>query len=354
MLLIYLNCFVLKFVFAHSRQTISVCTCSERNDNDVVKCLINKSMRFRISWLAFVTLAAVSFWALHVVFREDCTPLKLNARSDISLAVVSPDAAFSADVWVLNCITWDKQRQSSNPENVVVHDFGVNRTFAVGESADQRRLFFHRIFAARDWPADDPSYNGLKASGPGSMLRNAQNMIAVLHSVISHVKSSLGKSTVSVFDVACGDMQWMPYVLDSRSDIVYTGADIVPDIIAHHKKKLKRLRTAEFVVHDVVSVPLNRSYDIILLRDVLQHLWMVDAMMALKHLSESGSKFMLATTFHDTAVNVDVDKEALGGRKSSYNLERPPFSLESPVCSSFDWNMEYISLWNLPLKQISV
>jgi len=237
---------------------------------------------------------------------------------------------------------------------LIVQDFGVNRTLAVGESPDQRRLVFHRIFAARDWPADDPSYLGLKASGPGSMLRNAQNMIAVLHSVISHVGSYLGQSTVSIFDAACGDMQWMQYALAARSDVRYTGADIVPDIIAHHRKKLRRLRNAEFVEHDVVSQHLNHSYDIVILRDVLQHLWMADAMLALRRISESGNKFLLVTTFPDTVVNVDVNKESLGGRKSSYNLELLPFSLESPVCSSYDWNTEHISLWKLPLKQIFV
>jgi len=255
--------------------------------------------------------------------------------------------------WVMDCITWDRRRQSSNLEDVILQNFKVNQTFAGGESRDERRLFFHQIFAARDWPADDPSYRGLKASGPGAMLRNAQNMIAVLHSVMSYVRSHLQKSTVSLLDVPCGDMQWMPYVLDARSDVLYTGADIVPDLIAYHRKRFKKLKNAEFIEHDIVSVPLNHSYDIILLRDLLQHLWMVDAVMALKHISESGSKFLLATTFPDTVVNVDVDKSVLGGRKSSYNLEQTPFLLKSPVCSSYDWNVEHISLWKLPLRQIS-
>jgi len=253
---------------------------------------------------------------------------------------------------VVDCVTWDRKRQSSKLQDVIFQDFGLNKTFVVGESSDERRLIFHRIFAARDWPADDPSYHGLKASGPGAVLRNALNVIVVLHTVISHVRSRLQKSTVSLFDVPCGDMQWMPYVLNARSDILYTGADIVPDIITYHQQKFKTLKHAKFVEYDIVSVPLNHSYDIILVRDLFQHLWMMDVMTALKHISESGSKFLLATTFPDTVVNVDVDKSALGGRKSSYNLEQPPFSLESPVCSSYDWNIEHISLWKLPLKQI--
>ena len=341
---------------------VSVCFYTQPSDNFRVyfmtcfvlgkKTLNCRSMRFRISWIAFVTFVVFCFCALYVVFRQDWPPS--NAQIDEAHTVTSDSASFAADGWVLDCITWDKKRQASTPEDV--QDFGLSRTFADGESTDQRRLFFHRIFAGRDWPADDPSYHGLKASGPGSMLRNAQNMIAILHSVTSHVRSYLGKSTVSLFDVACGDMQWMPYFLEARKDVVYTGADIVPDIVTHHKKRLtlKRFRNAEFIEHDVVSTPLNRSYDIVLVRDVLQHLWMVDAMMALKRVSDSGSKFLLATTFPDTFMNMDVNKEAIGGgRKASYNLEQSPFSLVAPVCSSYDWNVEHISLWRLPLKQIA-
>jgi len=309
-------------------------------------------MRFRISGRGvFVALTVFCFSALYIglVLRQDCLPSNVATVTDV---VWSTDHPFADDSWVLDCITWDRIRSKPKPEDVVLQDFGSNRTFAGGESPRQRRLFFHRIFAARDWPADDPSYRGLKASGPGAMLRNAQNAIAALHSVISRVKSHLGKSTVSLLDVPCGDLQWIRHVLDARADILYTGADIVPDIIAHHRKTFKTLRKAEFIELDVVSMPLNHTYDIILVRDLLQHLWMVDAVTALKRLSDSGSRFLLATTVPDTAVNEDVNKLALGGRKSSYNLERSPFSLESPMCSSYDWNVEHISLWNLPLKQI--
>lgn len=302
----------------------------------------------------FIIFAVVCFVASFVIFKQNCPLPNIRGYVSSAAAVSSREKSFAVDGWVLDCITWDRKRQTEKHENIILQDYRINQTFSVGESSDQRRLFFHRIFAARDWPADDPSYNGLKASGPGSMLHNAQNIIAVLHSVISHVKSHLGKSSVSIFDAACGDMQWMRYVLGARSDIDYTGADIVPDIIAHHRKKFKRLQNAKFVEHDVVSKPLHRSYDIILVRDILQHLWIADAMMALKRLSESGSKFLLATTFPDAVVNVEVDKLALGGRKSSYNLERLPFSLQSPICSRHDWNVEHLSLWKLPLKQLNV
>jgi len=311
-------------------------------------------MRFRISRHTFAIFAIFCLLTLYIILNVYCS------SANVGTTVTVPNAPVSLGVegWVLDCITWHRKRQSSKQgKGEILQEFRVNRTsLELGESPEQRRLFFHRIFAARDWPADDPSYQGLKASGPGSMLRNAQNMIAVMHSVIGYVESYLGQSEVSVLDAACGDMQWMSYILNARSDIQYTGADVVPDIITHHRRTFKRrLKNVEFIEHDIVSQALKHSYDIVVMRDVLQHLWMSDAVAALRRVSESGSKFLLVTTFPGTAVNVDVDKQSLGGgRKSSYNLEQLPFSLQSPICSSHDWEMEHVSLWKLPLMESSV
>jgi len=311
-------------------------------------------MRFRISRNTFVIFAIFCLLTLYIVLNVYCS----SANFGTAVTVSSLPVLLGVEGWVLDCITWHRKRQSlKQGEDKIYQELKVNRTSVeLGESPEERRLFFHRIFAARDWPADDPSYQGLKVSGPGSMLRNAQNMIAIMHSVIGHVQSYLNQSVVSVFDAACGDMQWISYVLNARSDIRYTGADIVPDIITHHRRTFQqKLKNIEFVEHDIVSQALKRSYDIVIMRDVLQHLWMSDAVAALMRVSESGSKFLLATTFPDTAVNVDVDIQSRGGgRKSSYNLERLPFSLHSPICCSHDWDMEHISLWKLPLMQTSV
>ena len=57
-----------------------------------------------------------------------------------------------------------------------------------------------------------------------------------LHSVINALKRRLGVTRVSLLDVPCGDMHWMKRFLVSRDDVEYTGLDIVPDLIAAHKR----------------------------------------------------------------------------------------------------------------------
>jgi hypothetical protein len=111
------------------------------------------------------------------------------------------------------------------------------------------------------------------------------------------------------------------------------------------------MKNAEFVVMDVVGAPLNRSFDLILCRDMLQHLWRADAVSALRTFSTSGSEYLLVTSFRDTVRNDEVERKELGGRKSAYNLELEPFGLPPPICYSYDWNVESLGLWQLPLRQ---
>jgi hypothetical protein len=251
--------------------------------------------------------------------------------------------------WVLDCVTWEKKWESPTLD-ADPHEFLFDRELA-SEGHVKMKDTFVQIFEKRDWPAKDSSYSGLQASGPGSMLKNSQGVAAALHVVINKIKTYLGKSSIALLDLPCGDMQWMGKFLGTRNDVRYTGADIVPQLIEHNREAFHRLPRTKFIEHDIVNFPLNQTFDLILCRDMLQHLWKADAMKAIHHLSSSGSHFLLATTFLDTTHNGEVEKEALGGRKYSYNLELPPFSLEPPICTSYDWNVEHLALWQLPVKQ---
>ena len=267
--------------------------------------------------------------------------------------IQTPVSDFQRKGWVLDCVTWEPKWETPTLE-AEPHSFtldNVQENLHKGETDEHREQLFVEVFKKKDWPANDPTFNGLQASGPGAMLINAQGMMAALHVIITKLKLHLGKSKISLLDLPCGDLQWMKRFLLTRNDIEYTGVDIVPDIIEHHKKAHSNLQRARFIHHDIVKSPLNESYDLILCRDMLQHLWKYDAMKALSHFSASKSKYLLATTFPDTSQNGDVEKDALGGRKFSYNLELPPFSLVPPVCSSYDWNIEHVSLWTIPLRQ---
>jgi len=253
--------------------------------------------------------------------------------------------------WILDCITWDRKWETP-PLEVDPHEFLFDvYHLGDGEDHDQRKNTFQQIFKKRDWPANDPSYPGLQSSGPGAMLKNAQGIISALNVIITKIKEHLDKSQITMLDLPCGDFQWMSKFIITRNDILYTGADIVPELIEHHRKEFGNYPRTAFIEWDIVKTPLNQSYDLILCRDLLQHLWKVDAMKALDHISSTKSGFLLMTTYPDTTENLEVEKDALGSRKFPYNLELPPFLLEPPICSSYDWNVEHLGLWSLPLRQ---
>lgn len=196
-------------------------------------------------------------------------------------------------------------------------------------------------------------------TGMGATLYWTQETIATLNIVISDIKRDLGLTRVRVLDVPCGDMAWMSRFLKTRNDIEYTGMDIVPAIITNHKHAYKNFPW-KFELQDIVKSPLNESYDLILCRTLLQHLFYQDAMRVLRSFSQSGSKYLLLTTWARNPENEDL---SIGdwnpGRMRRLNVELPPVTLTPPRCLIRDgppdaiegWD-HFLGLWKLPLQQV--
>ena len=164
-----------------------------------------------------------------------------------------------------------------------------------------------------------------------------------------------GLSRVRLLDVPCGDMAWMSRFLRTRDDIDYTGIDIVPSLIDHHRKEYGRFGW-KFIQRDVVQTGLNDTYDIIVSRMMLQHLYLSDVMRVLAAFSNSGSGYLLTTTFSDHTVNRDLPSTT-SYRFRQLNLEIEPFSLSTPLCLNRDGpdepsNNHFVALWRLPLEKI--
>ena len=83
-----------------------------------------------------------------------------------------------------------------------------------------------------------------------------KNIKAALNAVIERMKIYLKKDKIrskyivfrrnithviycSVLDSSCGDMTWMPSFLSSRSDVEYTGYDILEANIKNHREKFR-------------------------------------------------------------------------------------------------------------------
>ena len=107
----------------------------------------------------------------------------------------------------------------------------------------------------------------------------------------------------SVLDSSCGDMTWMPSFLSSRSDVEYTGYDIVEANINNHREKF-RDTDWKFEVHDIVTDPINYSYDLIISRHTTQHLLTSDVVKVIRNFVDSSSKFLLTSSYPNTKVKI--------------------------------------------------
>ena len=196
--------------------------------------------------------------------------------------------------------------------------------------------------------------------GKGSSLNYAQEVMAALHVIIGQLKRYLGVERVRLLDIPCGDLQWMHRFLLTRSDVDYTGVDIVADVISRHRAAF-RGRPWKFVNMDVVTQPINVSeYDLIMTRMMMQHLAQGDVIRVLHNFSnitdhQHRPVFLLATTFSNTKVNMQM-KVNSSRRFELFNLEISPFRLQTPLCLFRDGpprSGHYMGLWRLPLGVIS-
>jgi hypothetical protein len=91
--------------------------------------------------------------------------------------------------------------------------------------------------------------------------------------------------------------------------------------------------------------------DLILCRDLLVHLSFHDIKSALSNIFESGSRFVLTTTFPTRDINRDIET----GQWRPLNLQRPPFSFPPPIrliterCTELggQWADKCLGLWEV-------
>lgn len=117
--------------------------------------------------------------------------------------------------------------------------------------------------SAQDWAAIYASGGWrCSGSGPGSRLAVNGKLINFLKKLI------MDRQIHSLFDVRCGDLQWMSRVIHHLES--YTGIDFVPSVIERNKKKFPQ---HEFLVWDLLRQPLPRlTCDLLVCKDLVHHL----------------------------------------------------------------------------------
>lgn len=171
---------------------------------------------------------------------------------------------------------------------------------------DAREIFDN---AARDnaWGSAE------SISGGGSELRMTERYRAQLVKLLPRFRS--------MFDAPCGDLNWMPHVLD-RSTIDYVGGDISPTVVERAREKHPDL---DLRVFDIATDAFP-AVEVWHCRDCLFHLSYDDIRKALANFRRSSVSFALLTTHRGLIRNVD---NPTGGWRY-LDLTRAPFNFPEP------------------------
>lgn len=215
------------------------------------------------------------------------------------------------------------------------------QTSGEGSDGSFRENVFSTVYEENLWVDKESK------SGTGSSLFSTEHLRPFLSKILRELE-------VSTFvDVPCGDFAWQP-MIEGIEHVHYIGMDIVPRMIHDLKNKYPAAvyPNLEFHQLDLVSpdpTKIPKNVDVFMVRDVLFHMTMIDALDALCNVQDSGANFLLSTTYingtnvvspgvffeksyldslPEDIVQAPVD--ATGGWYM-ITLEEPPFSLPPPI-----------------------
>lgn len=152
------------------------------------------------------------------------------------------------------------------------------------------RETFRDIYMKNSW--QDPE----SVSGKGSSLAATAKVREELPKLLNKLRIR------TLLDIPCGDYNWWKEM--DLPAISYTGADIVPELIAENQKKYGD-ESHRFIVMDLTD-EIALGYDMIFCRDLLGHFSESHLQLALISLRMSRPKYLLATTFPDSRNTVDI------------------------------------------------
>jgi SAM-dependent methyltransferase len=127
--------------------------------------------------------------------------------------------------------------------------------------------------------------NNNKGNGPGSTLD-----ATVLYRQLIE-RFLVEKNISTVLDIGCGDWDYCQHINWGLSK--YTGLDCVESIIEFEKKTFTK-ENIQFMLSDVFTEPLTQNYDLIILKDVIQH-WPLSRILQMLPIFRAHAKYLLVT-----------------------------------------------------------
>ena len=170
-----------------------------------------------------------------------------------------------------------------------------------------KKNIFEKIYKSNYWGSSETR------SGPGSDLKNTQNIIHELPKIILKYKIQ------KVLDIPCGDFNWMKKVL-YKLDIDYLGCDIVNDLI-NINKKLYSSEKIKFTKLNLIKDKLPYA-DLLICRALFFHLDFSSINKILINLRQSNLKYVLLTNC-PRSVNY-INQDIPTGQYRDLDLFKPP------------------------------
>jgi len=209
-----------------------------------------------------------------------------------------------------------KHRAKSLLKSVLPESLATHRRLAVVRRALRPRrtsvaAVFSDIYQSNSWQDAE------SVSGRGSTLARTEVVRRALPALLRDL------AVTSLFDAACGDFNWLRHT--ELDGIRYTGADIVPALVAHNQR-LYGDEDKAFIVLNIINERIP-DVDAILCRDCLIHLSFRHIRAAVANFKQSRATYLLATTHTSVAPNRDIKT----GAWRSVNLQLPPCNFPPPL-----------------------
>ena len=190
---------------------------------------------------------------------------------------------------------------------------------------------FDTIYDENRWGSED------SRSGVGSELETTKHYRTGLAKLIRQRRFQ------SMFDAPCGDLNWMPKLLNEVR-IHYEGGDISAAVVAPLQQRYPTLTIRQF---DICRDEFPQA-DVWHCRDCLFHLPLAEVRRALENFAASAIPYALLTTHRAWLLHENLDLNGIGFR--FLDLERAPIMLPKPLAYVPDYKAgsdfpRYVGLW---------
>jgi hypothetical protein len=182
------------------------------------------------------------------------------------------------------------------------------------------QIAFENVYKTKEWLGKVGTLSGI-----GSSIECAKEYLLFLQRFV--VENDIR----SIIDLGCGDFNLMRHF--DFTGITYLGVDIVEFVIQDNIIKYKT-DNINFVNSNVVTYTPSSKYDLVIIKDVLQHLSNENITLLLKNIDYAP----IAVVTNDVTSN---NGECVNGGYRGVNLNIPPFNIETKklyefqACDSF-------------------